>query len=393
MKNDRHVLVVGADPELISGVGAAVRGLRNISLEIGRLESLRSLSGKAAGAAAVVVEVDLTSAAAFDGFQRLAWTARDRRVIAAARGASGEQVRALFRAGAADVLTGQFTGDLLRASLNEVLQASPALGAMNGGVVSIVKGCGGAGATTVALNLAALLAQGDDKRGRQPRSTAVLDMDLQFGDAALALDLQPRSTIVDMLRAQERVDARFVDSVMTEHSSGLKLLAAPPSVVPLDAITGDFAVDLIEHSTAVFERTIVDLPSSWTDWTLPVLARSDVIVLVTTPTVAGALGARRVLDALAEAAVQRPVMLVLNKLVGLIDTFEKPSRIGKSLEMGIDAALGLDPAAIKAADRGELVVTAYPNSRLAKDLRPAAGKLDGRLEALSAGLAFTEVAA
>lgn len=61
--------------------------------------------------------------------------------------------------------------------------------------------------------------------------------------------------------------------------------------------------------------------------------------------------------------------------------------------MGVDAALALDPAAVKASDRGELVVEAFPNSRLAKDLRPAAAKIDARLEALSSGLAFTEVAA
>ncbi|HEY8571551.1 hypothetical protein [Phenylobacterium sp.] len=393
MKNERHVLVIGADPDLISAVGAAVRGLRNISLEIGRSDSVRTLSGKAAGAAAVVIEVDPQASDGLDNFQRLAWTARERAVIAAAKGASGEQVRALFRAGAADVLTGPFSGEAVRASLTEAMQGQPAMGAMNGGVISVVKGCGGAGATTLALNLAALLTRGDGKRGRPPRSTAVLDLDLQFGDASLALDVAPRSTVIDLLRAQQRVDARFLDSVMTDHASGLKLLAAPPSVVPLDAISGDFAIDLIEHSTTIFERTIIDLPSSWTDWTLPVLARSDMILLVTTSTVAGAMGARRVLDALGEAAVQRPIMLVLNKVNGVIDALEKPTRIGKTLEMGVDAGLPLDPAVVRASDRGELVVDAFPKSKIARDLWPAAAKLDGRLEALSAGLAFTEIAA
>lgn len=393
MKSDRHVLVVGADAELIAAVGGAVRGLRKVGFEVAGGDGVRSLSAKMSAAAAVVAEVDVHADGALEGFQRLAWTARERRVIAAARDATGEQVRFLFRAGAADVLTGPFTPETLRPSLTDALQSAPEVGAMNGGVISVVKGCGGAGATTVALNIAALLARGDERRARPSRSTGVLDLDIQAGDAALALDLQPRSTMVDLLRAQQRVDARFVEGVMCDHASGLKLLAAPPTVVPLDAVTGEFALDLVEHSASMFERTIIDLPSAWTDWTLPVLSRSDLIVLVTAPTVAGAMGARRVLDALAEAVVERPVMLVLNKLVGLIDAFEKPARIGKSLEMGVDAALALDPAAVKASDRGELVVEAFPNSRLAKDLRPAAAKIDARLEALSSGLAFTEVAA
>lgn len=391
MKNDRHVLVVGSDPDLISSVGAAVRGLRNISLEVGRSDGLRSLGGKAAGAAAVVLEVDVRAAGAIERFRRLAATARDQRVIAAARDAGSEQVRALFRSGAGDVLTGPFTGEMLRIALTEMLQAgSAAQGQANGAVVSVIKGCGGAGATTVALNVAALLAAGDDKRQRPPRSTCVLDFGLQFGDAALALDLQPRSTIVDVLRAQERVDPRFLESVMTDHSSGLKLLAAPPSVVPLDAMTGDFALDLVEHCTTAFERTLIDMPAVWNDWTLPVLARSDVIMLVTAPTVAGAAGARRVLTALQEAGIQRPLLLVLNRLAGVLDGLEKPARIGRSLDMGVDAALSMDPTAVKAGDRGQLVVEAFPNSRLAKDLRPLAGKVEGRIEAQSVGMAFAE---
>lgn len=390
MKSDRHVLVMGSDSELISSVGAAVRGLRNISLELGRSEGLRSLAGRAGNAAAVILEVDVRAPGAIERFRRLAATTRDQRVIAAAREATGEQVRALFRAGAGDVLTGPFTGDMLRNALTEVLQATSAVGLVNGSVISVVKGCGGAGATTVALNLASLMAAGDPKRQRAAHSTGVLDLDLQFGDAALALDLQPRSTIVDVLKAQERVDPKFLESVMTEHASGLKLLAAAPSVVPLDAMSAEFALDLVEHCAATFERTFIDMPASWNDWTLPVLARSDVIVLVTAPTVAGAAGARRVLAALQDAAVQRPVLLVLNKLTGLLDGFDKPSRIGRSLDMAVDAALAFDPAATKAADRGELVVEAFPNSRLAKELRPAAAKLEGRIESLNVGQVFEE---
>lgn len=393
MKSNRHVLVVGSDPELLQGVGQAIRGIRNVSLEIARGENLRSLSGKAASAAAVVLQVDLASPEAIERFQVLAWTARDGKVVAAARGAEGEQVRRLFRAGAADVMTGPFDGESVRNCLHELLQATPGVGPLNGSIVAVVKGCGGAGATTVGLNVAAALAGGDAKRARPPRSTAVLDLDLQFGDADVALDLSPRSTVVDVLRARERVDPRFLEGVMAEHASGLKLLAAPPSLVPLEAMNADFALDLVEHAAAGFERVIVDLPGAWSDWTVPVLGRSDLIVLVTAPTVAGALGARRVLDALKEAAVQRPVLLVINRVAGLLDALERPGRIARTLDVEVDASLALDPACAKAADRGQLVVDAFPNSKLAKDLRALAGKLDGRIQTLSAGLAFAEVAA
>ncbi|HEV2530976.1 hypothetical protein [Phenylobacterium sp.] len=393
MKTGRHVLVAAVDGEVVAAVGGALQGLRNLSLEIARPDGGGGLWAKAARASAVILEVDARSNGALTFVKRLAGSARDGRLIVVARSASGEDVRALFRAGASDVLTGSLTAETLRASLAEVLQAESGAQQEPGAVISVIKGGGGAGATTLALNLAALLAQGDDKRRRPGRSAAVLDFDLQFGDSDLALDLQARSSILDLLRASERVDPKFLEGVMTEHASGLKLLAPPPSVLPLDALNTDFAVELVDYAAQLFQRTIIDLPAAWTDWTLPVLARSDLVVLVTPPTVPGAVGARRMLDALKSAGVQPPTFLVINRLQGLLEAFEKPSRIGRSLEMPVDAALRFDPAAIKAGDRGELVSRAFPNAPLSKDLRACAAKLEGRLEALKADAAFTELAA
>lgn len=392
MKADRHILVAASDRELTAAIGSAVQRLPNISLELAPAGAAGK-GRRAATAAALIVEVDVKTPGRVEDFRRLAHSVPEGRVVAAARDASAEDVRRLFRAGAADVLTPPYSGDALRAALGDILQTTPSLGGAGGQVIAVLKGCGGAGATTVATNLAALMAEGDARRGWPARSTALIDLDLQFGDADLALDLQPRATLIEVLKASERVDGRFLHTVMTEHSSGLKLLAPPPNVAPLDALTPEFATELIDHAADEFERTVVDLPGAWTDWTLSVLARADVIVLVSTPTVAGALGARRALDALHDAAIRRPVFLTINRLGGLLDAWEKPQRIGKSLEMGVDAGLVLDAAQAKAADRGQLVVSAAPSSRLAKDLRGMAAKLERRLEAMAVGVALSEVAA
>ncbi|HEX3699093.1 MAG TPA: hypothetical protein VHV27_00310 [Phenylobacterium sp.] len=393
MRPDRHVLAAAADAELIAAVGRAVQALRNLSLEIARPDGGGGLWGKATRAALVILEVDPRSNGAITLVRRLAASTREGRLIVAVRGADGECVRALFRAGASDVLTGPFTPDALQASLADALQDEPAFAQPQGRVISVLKGCGGAGATTFALNLTALLAKGDDKRRREPQSAAVLDLDLQFGDSDLALDLAPRGTLVDIVQAGERLDPRFLESVMSEHASGLKLLAPPPGIVPLDALSAGFAVEVVDHAARAFERTLIDLPAAWTDWTFPVLGRSDLVVLITAPTVAGAVGARRMLEGLKAAGVQTPVFLVLNRLQGLLESFDKPSRIGRSLETAVDAALRFDAAAGKAADRGQLVVEAFANGPLAKDLRACAARLEGRLEAIGAEAIFTELAA
>ncbi len=392
MKTDRHVLVAAADAELTRAVGGALQGLRNVSLELARPDGGGGLWAKAARAAAVIVEVDVRANGAGTLVRRLAGSTRAGRLVIAAREADAERVRLLFRAGAADVLTGPFTAEAVRASLSEILRGElePA---PEGSVISVIKGHGGAGATSLALNLAALLAKGDAKRQRAPLSTAVLDLDLQFGDSDLALDLSPRSSILDVLQASDRVDPRFLEGVMVEHASGLKLLSPPQTIVPLDALQADFAVEIVDHAARAFQRTLVDLPGAWCDWTMPVLSRSDLIVLVAAPTVAGAVGARRVIEGLAAAGVQTPVFLVLNRLQGLLETLDKPGRIARSLAAPVGAALRFDPAAVKASDRGQLLVEAFPNSPFAKDLRACAAKLEGRLETLGAPDVFADLAA
>ncbi|RAK52534.1 AAA family ATPase [Phenylobacterium deserti] len=391
MKNEPQILLIGLAPDQVETVRAAARQLGKFRVEAVGKVPLASLQVEALDAAAVIVAVQSGEPAALDDFHRLSHILPDRKLIAAPSSATAEDVRRLFRAGAADVLPSALSLDAVVGSLSELLRRRTGAVSGQGRIISVLKTGGGAGATTAALNLAAIMAGAGAKRRQPARRTAVLDLDTQFGDTDVALDLQPRSTLVDILRAEGRVDARFLESVMTEHATGLKLLAPPTSVVPLDAVTPELALTLLDHSASQFERTFVDLPAAWSDWTFQVLSRSDVILLVSTPTVAGALGARRVLDALKEAKVQRPVFFALNKLNGVIDAFEKPARIGKTLDMGVDAALAFDANAVKAADRGKLVVEAYPSSRLAKDLAAAAAKLERRLEALESGAAVAEV--
>jgi pilus assembly protein CpaE len=393
MSIELQVLVAGADAALLGAVKAAARQLGGLQVVAAPKGELANLAAEASAASAVIAAVTPGSLSALEDFHRLARSLGERKVVAAAAKASGEDVRRLFRAGAADVLTAPFTAEAVAASLAELLRSARRHMGARGRIVSVVRAAGGAGATTLALNMAACLAQPDAKHSRPPRATAVLDLDLQFGDADLALDLQARSSLMDVLRAPERVDRRFLHGVMSDHASGIRLLAPPPSLVPVDALTSELALHLLENAASLYERTFVDLPAAWSDWTFQVLGRSDLILLVAPPTVSGAMRARRVLDALSEAHIERPVFFALNKLAGVIDAFEKPPRIGKTLDVKVDAAISFDPVAARAADRGRLVIEAYAGSKLAKDLRRASARLEERLEALEAAPGAVEMPA
>lgn len=371
------VLVSGDD--LLRAVNSAAGRLPGVALEVAAPAEHRTINGWAHDSAAIVLEIDASRAPAHETFQRFAGSS-SAKILVAARGASGEDVRRLFRAGAADVLIPPFTEEAMRGALGELLAPnSRKADAAGGRVIAVAKGCGGAGATSFALNAAALLAEGDAKAGRPAGRIGVLDLDLQFGDCDVAMDLRPRSTMMDVLRARERFDRRFLEGVMLEARPGVSLLAAPPGVTPLDALDAAFALSIVEQAAAGHDHILIDLPSAWTDWTGPVLQRADLIVLITNASVAGTAGAHRVLNAAKEAGVETPVFLVLNRLAGPLERADHSGRIGRTLEIEVGAMLALDPAATRATDRGRLVVDAFASARVSRDLKAATAKLHSKL--------------
>lgn len=373
MKQARTILLAGAGEELRLLLNRAAANLPTLRIDEAPGIEPQALNGKAVACDVLVAEVDLNSASSTDAFARLAGSTSDRKVVAAARNAGPEDVRRLFRAGAADVLTFPLDPAMLQATLGDILKNDSGSGD-GGQIITVIRGCGGAGATTLAINLAALMTR-PERKSAQPKTAAILDFDLQFGDADLALNLEPRSTLIDVLRAESRFDGRLLQSAMVEHSSGLRLLASPPSLVPLDALNPGFARQIVTQSAQLHDYTFIDLPCVWADWTLSLLQQSSLLVLLTPPTVQGAMGARRVLQAVKEAGVTAPVLFVLNKMAGIVEAFEKPSRIGKSMNRTVDCVLSLDPTATRAFDRGALLVDAFPKARLTRELHGLAAKI------------------
>jgi pilus assembly protein CpaE len=379
MTHSARVLVLAGGQDLLDAAGHAARRLPGASVAVMAPCDPRTLNGALSGAQAVVAEIDLGRGDALAELNELIRRAPDGcRIIAAPRNADGEDVRLLFRSGAADVLVAPFTAEAVHAAVAEQLRAPQP--ARTGKVVAVLKAAGGAGATTLTANLAWLMREAPGAKGPS-RRTAVLDFDLQFGDAALAFDVQARHGVLDALQAGEKLDASFFEGVLTEADAGLRVLAAPTSLVPLDAMDGGSAQRLTRHAAASHDVTFVDMPAAWTDWTAPVLAAADLILLVAPATVAGAAGARRVLDALVETGVHTQTLLVLNRVPQGLDARDRAARIGRALDRTPAAVLPEDGVAAKAGDKGALVADAWPKSALSKALRAAAAEIEARLSA------------
>jgi pilus assembly protein CpaE len=144
-----------------------------------------------------------------------------------------------------------------------------------GRVITVFSAKGGCGKTTIATNLAAAIADG----GR--RSVCLLDLDLAFGDVAIALQLFPAHTIADAVPIADTLDATAIESLLTPHSPGLTTLVAPVEPGAADIPTPVVAT-VIRLLREMFEYVVVDTPPAFTDHVLAAFDESDILALLAT---------------------------------------------------------------------------------------------------------------
>ncbi len=155
-------------------------------------------------------------------------------------------------------------------------ESTPA-GAGQGRLITVFSAKGGVGKTTLATNLAAAFADG----GR--RNVCIVDLDLSFGDVSIVLQLFPVHTMVDAVQVDRKLDPSVVESLLTEHSPGLKVLAAPVQPDAKDRISGDMVGAVLRILKAEFDVVVCDCPPAFDDVVLQAFDESDLLLLVGHP--------------------------------------------------------------------------------------------------------------
>ena len=145
-----------------------------------------------------------------------------------------------------------------------------------GRVITVFSAKGGCGKTTLATNLAAALAD----RGR--REVCLVDLDLAFGDVAIALQLFPAHTIADAVPLGDDVDFQSLQSLLTPHSPGLTTLVAPVEPGSAESIPAALIAHVLELLRDHFDYVVVDTPPAFDDQVLAAFDRSDLVALITT---------------------------------------------------------------------------------------------------------------
>lgn len=306
-----RLLLDGVEGEANALVGAKVAGFPLDLVLSGSSEDVDP--SVLDGSAAAVVQVSENDEASVARFKKLAEGPVP--LIAAAYDPSLAFVRALVRTGAHDVIPLPLDPEELETALDPIRRMAAAQGprakAGYQKVVAIIKSEGGVGATALLTQLATRFA---DKERGAGRECCLLDLDVQFGDAALQLGLQPALTFSDLLEAGKRLDGEMLRSVAARHTSGLRVVSAPREIMPLEMMTSDQLVTILDLATAEFGTVFVDLPANWTNWSLSLLARADVVLMVTELRVTSLHRARRQLDLLSSQDLHTlDVRVIINR--------------------------------------------------------------------------------
>ncbi|WP_417208461.1 AAA family ATPase [Antarctobacter sp.] len=232
----------------------------------------------------------------------------------------------------------------------------------DGDVTVVLRARGGAGATTVAVNLAIDLAA----RG-QPGKVALVDLDLQNGSIGLALDLPDSSEATAFIRAGKPAEPDYVTRAMQRHKSGVDVLTAPDILAPLSAMSSEMVSTLIQALKARYDHVILDLPQAVLDWTDAVLDEAARALIVTDMTVPSVRRTRRLMDLIGEDHMTLPIRTVINfekrPLVPSQAHKEAAHLIGRTLDHWIPD----DPrAARRAIDMGVPMRLGAKRSRASK---------------------------
>ena len=245
----------------------------------------------------------------------------------------------------------------------------PQPGDKRGWMVTVFSPKGGTGKTVTATNLAATLAKDDGMR------TLLIDLDLQFGDTAIMLGIEPHRTIHDLVATPGELDSEKLGGYVTRHSSGLDLLAAPLRPEDAEFVIESKLSPLLEVAHQAYDMIIVDTAPFFHATLLTALDRTDELLLVCGPEVPALKNMHLTLRTLSLVSFPSDrISLVLNH--AHMDGGLRRSEIERTLGLKVKFEIPNDPVVLAAINRGVPAVLegskAFTGAvrQLAQSLRP-----------------------
>jgi pilus assembly protein CpaE len=235
----------------------------------------------------------------------------------------------------------------------------------NGRILTVFSPKGGTGKTVTATNLASALAKFEGKK------TLLLDLDLQFGDAAIMLGLEPEKTIYDLVVAPGELDTEKLAGYTTKHASGVDVLPAPLRPEDAELVTEAKLARLLEVARESYDAIVVDTSPFFHGPMLATLDRTDELLLLSSldvPTLKNLRLALQTLDLL--SFPKQRVKIVLNRSNSKVGM--KQNEVEGALGMKVRFEVPSDRAVPLAVNRGKPVVLDEEGADVSKAIRQMA---------------------
>lgn len=243
--------------------------------------------------------------------------------------------------------------------------------AKHGRVITVFGPKGGTGKTTVATNLAVQLVESG-------ASVVLLDASVRFGDCAAFLRLRPERTLFDLAGVPGEIDTSLIEGVLTEHSSGIRVLAAPTDALDAEKLDGDTISKAIRALRRVFDVILVDTAPALDDFTLVALAEADVAFLVTSLELPAVKNAKLCLSTLDRLHLGlEKVHIILNRANSKVGF--PPDEVSRALGRDIVATLSSDVAVPRSVNNGVPVHAENRKAKIARELGSLAEQVSSDL--------------
>ncbi len=230
---------------------------------------------------------------------------------------------------------------------------------------------GGAGASLVASSLAWTFSQ------LQGHQTGFLDLDVHFGTAALAMDLEPGRGLTDAIDNPSRIDGLFIERAMIKANDKLSILSAEAPMSSPVLTDGSAFYQLQEEFKSAFDNTVIDLPRSMLIAYPHLMQDVNVAVVTTELSLASARDTIRVLAWLKQNAPHCKTIVVANKVQSAVLEISKKD-FESTIERKIDLMLPFDSKSTsQAAKLGQPMVVAVKGSKVSTGLVTLADMIAG----------------
>jgi len=228
-------------------------------------------------------------------------------------------------------------------------------------------GKGGTGKTTLAVNTAVALA-------KKSKRVALIDLDLQFGDVNMMLELEPKDTIIELVQERGGINIESIRSFSMIHSSGMTVLCAPKSAEFAELVEGRHIETIIDVMRPYFEYIIADLPPSFNDVSMAAVENCDEIYLVYNSDILSLKNAKVCMTILDQLQHKEKVRIIINKNINGLIRYKDFERM---FGMPVFGVVGTDDKTANISlNKGRPIVISAPRTAMARDIMAIVNKID-----------------